>query len=266
MDHYKTLGVGRDASPDDIKKAYRKLASIHHPDKGGDTAMFQNIQTAYEVLSDPQKKQQYDNPQPQGFGHNPFGGGFSFSTGGMNIDDIFAQMFPNQRPPGFGGQQKQQYRTTIWVTLDQVYNGGEQTLQLQGPNGHQAIKVQIPRGIDNGATVRYDNLIPNGILLAEFRVHPHPIYDRQGHDLYAVHRINVLDLIVGTSFDFTTIDGKILQVNVKPKTQPDSILRIPNKGLPTQNGYGDQLILLKPFLPDMINPRITESILLSRQS
>ena len=72
MDYYETLGVNHTTQPDEIKKAYRKLASQHHPDKGGDTKKFQDIQKAYEVLSDPQKKHEYDNPNPFG-GQNPFG-------------------------------------------------------------------------------------------------------------------------------------------------------------------------------------------------
>ena len=70
MDHYATLGVAKNATPDDIKKAYRKLASKHHPDKGGDTATFQKIEEAYRILSDPQQRQQYDNPMPQNFGQS----------------------------------------------------------------------------------------------------------------------------------------------------------------------------------------------------
>ena len=85
-DHYQILGIAKNATPDEIKKAYRRLASIHHPDKGGDTAEFQKIQVAYDILSDPQKRQQYDNPMPQG---NPFGshpGGFHFNMNGFNMD------------------------------------------------------------------------------------------------------------------------------------------------------------------------------------
>ena len=78
MDHYTTLGVNKNASPEEIKKAYRKMAGIHQPDKGGDTAAFQDIQTAYETLSDPNKKQQYDQPTPQG--------GFNFNTHGFGAE------------------------------------------------------------------------------------------------------------------------------------------------------------------------------------
>ena len=88
-DHYATLGVARTATPDEIKRAFRKLASQHHPDKGGDTARFQQIQAAYDVLGDAAKRQQYDNPQPFG-GQNPFGQhGFNFDfssgPGGFNF-------------------------------------------------------------------------------------------------------------------------------------------------------------------------------------
>src|SRR6056300_983681 len=94
MDYYETLGVDRTASPEVIKKAYRKLASKHHPDKGGDAEQFKQIQQAYEVLGDPQKKDQYDNPQPDWNLHQP--GGFD----NVDIQDIFSQFFrQNQRQP-----------------------------------------------------------------------------------------------------------------------------------------------------------------------
>jgi DnaJ-class molecular chaperone len=272
MDHYNTLGVAKNATPDEIKKAYRRMAGIHHPDKGGNTAEFQKIQAAYEILGDPQKKQEYDNPH-HGFPGGGFpgggfpGGGFSFH-GGPDINDIIGQMFGGG---AFGRQNpfqqfQQTYKTTIWVSLEQVYNGGEQMLQMQGPNGVQVVKIDIPKGVENGAQLRYDNLIPNGILLVEFRVHVHQKYERHGIHLQCTHRISVLDLIIGTSFPFTTISGKTFDVEVKPSTQPDSTLRIPGQGLPTQNGYGDQLILIKPFIPDKIDKRITDSILQHKTS
>lgn len=259
MDHYNTLGVAKNSTPDEIKKAYRRMAAIHHPDKGGDTAEFQKIQQAYETLSDPQKKQEYDNPN-QGF-HGFSGGGFNFHhNGGVDINDIIGQMFGGG---GFGRQNpfQQTYKTTIWVSLEQVYNGGEQMLQMQGPNGVQVVKIEIPKGVENGSQLRYDNLIPNGILLVEFRVHVHQKYERHGAHLQCTQRISVLDLIIGTSFSFTTISGKTFEVDVKPGTQPDSTLRIAGQGLPANSGYGDQLILIKPFIPDKIDKRITDSIL-----
>ena len=267
MEHYKTLGVDSNASPDDIKKAYRKMAGIHHPDKGGNTATFQKIQQAYETLSDPQKKQQYDNPNPFGGGmhstggmHGGFPGGFQFHMNGFDMNDVFGQMFGQQRHP-----QRPTYKTTLWVTLEQVYKGDEQTLQFNTNGENNVVNIQIPKGVDNGATLRYDNLIRDGVLIVEFRIHQHTKFQRHGFDLVTEHEISVLDLIVGVDIKFTTISGKTLEVKIKPKTQPNTTLRIPGEGLPTTYGYGDQMILLKPVIPDMISDSVINSIILSRK-
>ena len=261
MDHYKTLGVTRNASPDEIKKAYRKLAGQHHPDKGGDTAMFQKIQEAYETLSDPQKKQQHDNPNPFGgmnFGHqtgNPFS--FQFHQGTVDMNDIFGQMFGH---PGHRQPQKPQYRTTIAITLEQVYNGDEQVLQFNDMGKNSTVKIQIPKGIENGATLKYEQLIKDAILFVEFRVLPHQRFQRNGYELITEHNISVLELITGTSFKFITISGKTLDVSVKPQTGPNSTLRIPGEGLPKQYGFGDQMIVLRPYMPDIIDSKIIDAI------
>jgi len=263
MDHYKTLGVAKNATPDQIKTAYRKLASVHHPDKGGDTAKFQEIQSAYETLSDPDKKQEYDRPQPQGFGGFP--GGFSFHSGGMNMDDIFGQMFGgtfNQpRQP-----QNPTYKTTLGITLEQAYAGGEQVLQFQTHAGTQIVRIDIPRGVENGAQLRYENLIPDTILIIEFRIKEHAKFQRRGLNLQTEVDISVLDLIVGTSLDFETISGKKFKVVVPPKTQPNSMLRIQGQGLIHNTTTGDQILYLKPYMPDIISDVITNSILQTRNN
>lgn len=263
-DHYQTLGVARNATPDDIKKAYRRLAGIHHPDKGGDTAEFQKIQQAYETLSDPEKKQQYDNPNPFGQGGHGFPGGFHFNVNGFDINDIFGQMFGG----GFAGQRRPQmpsYRTTVFMTLEQVYMGMEQTLQFNATGQSQIIKIQVPRGVQDGQTIRYDNLIKDSILLVEFRIHPHNKFDRDGVNLYTIQDIDVLDLIVGAELDFTTISGKTLKVTIPPKTQPGSKLRLVGEGMPNNNGFGDQYLLLKPYVSDTIDKRIVDIILQTKK-
>ena len=269
MDHYKTLGVERNASPEEIKKAYRKLAGQHHPDKGGDTKKFQQIEEAYRTLSDPQQKGAYDNPNQGnpfnmnfGGGFGPgFPGGFQFHTQGFNTDDLFAQMFGGQRG---GKPPPPTYRTAIWVSLEQVYTGADQTLQLQTPNGIQVAKIQTPKGVENGAVMRFDNIIPNAVLIVEFRIHDHPKYKREGFNLISEYLINVFDLVVGTKFKFDTLGGKSIDVIVNDKTQPNSKIKLPGHGLPVNNQFGDQYILLKPFIPDTIDQRITDSILLNR--
>ena len=267
MDHYKTLGVAKNATPDDIKKAYRRLAAIHHPDKGGDTATFQQVQQAYEILSDNEKKQQYDNPNPFGQGHpgagfpGGFPGGFQFHMNGMNINDIFGSVFGDgfARPQGFKPQPPS-YRTVVTVTLEQAYSGAEQVLQFNDHTGPKIVKIQIPKGVENGATVRYDNLIKDSILLVEFRIQPHERFEREGPHLYSVQELNVLDLIVGSTFKFQTISGKFVDVTVPPKTQPGNKLRLAKSGLPSNGDFGDQYVLLKPYIPDIIDQRIIDAI------
>jgi DnaJ-class molecular chaperone len=264
MDHYQTLGVAKNATQDEIKKAYRRLAGIHHPDKGGDTAQFQKIQSAYEILSDPNKKQQYDNPNPfgqgmhHGFNMHGFPGGFSFSMGGINIDDIFGQMFGDQRGPH--RPQTPNYRTTVVVTLEDIYNGSEKTLQFNDHTGQKTVKISVPKGAENGTTMRYDNLIKDAILLVEFRIQPHNKFEREGPNLFTVYDIDIFDLIVGTTFKLTSISGKTIEVIVPPKTQPGQKMRVSGEGLPISLGYGDLFILLKPYIPDIIDNRLIDSI------
>jgi DnaJ-class molecular chaperone len=262
MDHYQTLGVAKNATPDEIKKSYRKLASKHHPDKGGDTATFQKIEEAYRILSDPQQRQQYDNPMPQG---NPFGGGFNFNGGPDIFQDFMSQMF-RQHQHHNQQRQKPTFRTSVTVTLEQVYNGENHVIRLQTPTNTHAATIQIQKGIHSGDQVKFDNIIQDANLIVEFRVSPHLKYDRNGNDLLSNHPISVLDLITGTSFEFTTISGKTFEVTVKPKTQPFMQLKITGQGMPIQgtNRYGDQIILLKPYIPDIIDESIIDSILQSK--
>lgn len=260
MDHYAVLGVSKDATPDEIKKAYRKLASQHHPDKGGDTAKFQQIQEAYAVLSDTDKRAMYDNPQPQGFP-----GGFQFHMGpGMDINDIFGQMFGGgQSPFNMNRNQKQVLRTQVQASLLNAYNGGTQILRLNTQQGPKVIDIQIPKGVQTGQQARYDNIIPNAILLVEFVVMADLKFERRQNDLLANHSVSVLDLIVGCTFEFTTISGTTVEVKIPPKTQPFMQLKLAGYGMPvgTTGYYGDQLILLKPFIPDNISEDIVDSIL-----
>lgn len=256
MDYYKTLGVEKNATPDDIKKAYRKLASQHHPDKGGDTIRFQEIQAAYETLSDPIKRQEYDNPMPQGMP-----GGFHFNANGFDLNDIFAQVFDQHRQ--HSNFNKQTYRTRVNISLKDAYLGTKSTLKLQGLANMKICTIDVPKGITDGSQIRYDNIIDNGSLIVEFVINPDLKFDRKGNDLYSNVSISVLDLIVGTEIEFTTLSGKNLLVNINSKTQPYMQLKIPGEGMPIYGTkmYGDQIILLKPFMPDKIDQAITDSIL-----
>lgn len=258
MDHYNTLGVPRTATADEIKKAYRKLAMQHHPDKGGDINKFQEISNAYETLSDTDKRFQYDNPQAR---QNPFGeqpGGFGFNFNGFDLNDLFGQAFGQRGPHP---QQKPSYRTRVTVSLVDVFNGADQVLQLGTPQGTKVINIKIPQGIHSGSSIRYDNIIDDGSLIIEFLILPDLRFDRHGDDLYSNFPISVLDLIVGTKVDFTTIEGKTLEVNIAPNTQPSQQVKIAGHGMTRSDGTrGNQILLLKPFIPANINNEVIEAI------
>lgn len=260
-DYYQTLGVAKTASPDEIKKAYRKLASQHHPDKGGDTAMFQRLEEAYRTLSDPEKRQQYDNPQPQ---FNPGGGGgfppgFDFG-GGAGFQDIFAQMFRQHHQP----KPETVYKTIAHLTLEQVYNGGHHVLQLMINGKPEVINIDIPENADNGVQYRYSS-IPNSQLIVEFRIHPHPRFERREYDLYATQEIDMLDFVVGGTFEFYSISGKTFEVGIKAKTLPGNMVKLTAQGLRRGAGFGDQYILLKPKFSDTIDQNVIDSILESKR-
>lgn len=263
-DHYQTLGVAKNATPDEIKKSYRKLASQHHPDKGGDTATFQRIEEAYRTLSDSEKRHQYDNPMPQGF-PSGFPGGFHFQQG-PDINDIFGQMFGMRHGNPFQPPGHQVFRTQVMLTLEEMYTGTQRVLNLQLPTGTKVVNVDVPKGIDSGSQIKYENIVKNGVLIIEFHAMQHLRFERKNADLYCNQSISVLDLIVGTAFHFNTISGRTLEVKVNPKTQPWTQLKLPGQGMPISNShsYGDQIILLKPFIPDNIPNEISETILRHR--
>ena len=258
MDYYATLGVSKDATPDQLKKAYRKLASTHHPDKGGDTKKFQEIQTAYDTLSDPQKRQMYDNPRPQMQG---MPGGFSFHSQGFDLNDLFAQAFGGSSP--FGQRNsKPTYRTRMNVSLLDAYNGNRQYINVQTNTHTTPLSIDVPKGIISGQQIRYDNLLDNATLLVEFIVLPDLKFERHDNNLVCSHNVSVFDLITGSSFEFTTISGKTLNVNIKPGTQPHTHLKLTGFGMPILNTplYGDQIILLKPYIPDNIDTQLLDAI------
>jgi DnaJ-class molecular chaperone len=261
MDHYTKLGIAQNANPEEIKKAYRKLASTHHPDKGGDTKQFQEIEEAYRILSNPETKAQYDNSRR--VNHNPFNEmfqDFGVFTGVNSPHDIFQHIFKqaNQRQH----QQQNICRTFVAVSLEDAYFGKELTLKLQTPNFNKLVSINCPKGVQHGNVLRYENLIENTLLMVEFRINPNLKFDRNNNDLYSNVPISVLDLIAGTKIEFTTLGNKTLELNIPPKTQPFMQLQLQGHGMPIMNSklFGDQIVVLKPFMPDKISDKVIEAI------
>ena len=253
-DHYAALGVARTATPDEIKRAFRKLASQHHPDKGGDTQKFQEIQAAYDTLGDAAKRQQYDNPAPQ-FAGMPGGAQF-------NMGDIFAQMFGGH--PGFAGQhpRRNHARMSLWITLRDVLTGGHRQVAVGSMAGQSTIEIDIPLGIDDGDMVQYQGLAPGGQdLVIEFKIHPHPQFRRDGLNLIVDHKCSVWDMIQGGDTTVNHLDGNQLLVTVPPLTDNGTTLRLRGRGLGDRKGNkGDLFVKLHALLPRSISPELIEAI------
>jgi curved DNA-binding protein len=252
-DHYAALGVPRTATAAEIKQAFRKLASQHHPDKGGDTAKFQSIQAAYAVLGDEQKRAEYDNPQPQFGGFGGFGGGPQFN-------DIFSQMFGGQ----FGQQhpRRNHVRMTLYISLLDVAQGGKKAVAVATSQGQSTVELDVPLGLNDGDNIQYGGLAPGGQdLVITFRIRPEPAWHRDGLNLTVDHSILVWDLILGADITVKNILGHSLTVRVPPRCQPSSVLRLRSQGLKDRRGaQGDQFVKLNAQIPATLAPELIEAI------
>ena len=240
MNYYDVLGVPTDASEADIKKAFRKLASQHHPDKGGDTDKFQQIQEAYETLSDSNRRQEYDHPPRQGFSGNFHQGHQTFG------DDVFAEMF------GAGGRhfnfRHQQMRnpdamTNIMLSLKDCFSGVNKILDFGNNNTHS---VNIPPGTMPGTKIRVSGMSPNvpnpsapaGDLIINIQVHREQGFDLDGPNLIHYAEIDAISAMVGCEIPIRHVTGRTVKLKVPAGTQPGSKLRIKGMGLPIQGNGG----------------------------
>ena len=249
-DYYLILGVPRTASNDEIKRAYRKLAMQHHPDRGGDQVKFQDINEAYITLSDPGKKQAYDNPAPA---FSQGGAGFPFTDFfemfGMRPGGAPHQNFHHQRSP----------RMNLWITLEDVARGGPRMINV----ANHTAEIVIPQGIEDGDNVRYSGIGPNSTdIIALFRVTPNPKWQRNGADISTEIAISVWDLILGTELTLTTLTGNTVQITIPPNTQPGTVMRVRGYGLPRKQSTqrGDIMIRTQARLPESIPQELREHI------
>lgn len=251
QDHYSTLGVGKGAKADEIKSAYRKLAKEFHPDvPGGNAAKFQQVQEAYEVLSDANKRAQYDQPRS-----NPFQSAQGRDWSHVFSDDDFFSVFMQ------GGRRQQQnsnVRTSIEVPLRSIINDQKKTLRVNTGSGTNDIEVNIPKGIRSGAVISFKGMgqkvyanQPAGDLLLEIVIKEDPAYQRRDDDLISTLSISAFDAILGCDVDFDTIWGRTVRIKIPQGTQHGSNFRLVNNGLPkiNSNSIGHQYVVIHIFIP-----------------
>ena len=233
------------------------MASQHHPDKGGDTAKFQQIEEAYRVLSDDNQRAQYDRPQPEF--SDPFGP--FMNSGGFNdifrhFGDVFGQHHHRQQP-----QRNRVVNITAGITLEDAFNGKELLANVTLPSGkEQMINVKIPAGVEHGTTLRLAGMgedsipgAPRGDIHMTVNILPHPIFQRHGNDLITETNIPIWTAILGGNITVKTIDGKDFEMSIPEGTQFGTTMAMQNAGMPNMNQpsvRGRMLVKLNITVPN----------------
>jgi DnaJ-class molecular chaperone len=251
MDPWSTLGVGRDASYEEIKKAYRKLAMQHHPDRGGNTETFQSIQQAYDDITSGRAEQSQIPPGFQEFHFNqggPFGGFGGFGPFGW------------QPPP----QQRRNEDLTVEyrVSLEDLYHGKTDTIRIRTPDQKKQIQLDviIQPGTPSNIRIRFPgaNTSISGIaagdvylMVTQFK---HPYFERNGDDLILYKDVNIFKAMAGGTMEFNTLDGRKLEMKIPAGSQPGVKLRVSGAGMPMfqRTGFhGDLYVQLNMVVPTL---------------
>lgn len=297
-DYYKTLGVAKTATPEEIKKAFRKLARQYHPDVNKTPEAerrFKDLNEANEVLADPEKRKRYDQLGPDwaryasgagfpggdgagtngryqwtyagspGGGANPFGEEAGFS-------DFFRTIFGE----GFESQPRRGTRTraraggdsehVVEVSLAEAAAGAARTLELRAEDGKtRTLEVRIPAGVREGQRIRLAGQGgsgqgggPSGDLFLKVSVRPHPFFTRDGDDLRAELPVALHEALLGAEVTVPTLKGRV-SLRIPPETQNGRTIRLAGQGLPRAGGgTGDLYVTVKVVLPTKLTERERE--------
>jgi curved DNA-binding protein len=278
-EYYQVLGLKKGASPEEIKKSYRKLAVKYHPDKnpGNKEAeeKFKEINEAYAVLSDPQKKSQYDQ-----FGSNGFQQRFSqedifrgfdvgdlFKDKGFGTDDIFSRIFGEatrrQRGGfGFGGAPRkgEDFTMELNITFREAYDGGEKRVAFMRDGTREELSVKIPAGIETGAKLRISGKGgggsgggPAGDLFLTILVGKDPVFEREGDDIIVARDVKFTEAALGSSLDVPTMEGT-KRIKIPTGIQPGTRIRLKGLGFPHQGktGHGDLYVKIGIRVPEQL--------------
>jgi len=297
IDYYKVLGLQKNASDKDIKKAYRKMARKYHPDvnPGDKTAekKFKEINEANEVLSNPENRKKYDKygkdwkhadeiekarkQQQQyqqsyggGFGGGAYAGGENFNE--EDYSDFFASMFGGAaggRTSGFGGGRRttkfkgQDFNAELQLNLTDVYKSHKQTLTVNGKN----IRLTIPAGVENGQVIKIKghggpgiNGGAKGDLYIKFRIVNNTKFKRKGNDLYLTVDLDLYKAVLGGDIIIETLGGKV-KLKVKPETQNETKVKLKGKGFPVykkEGQFGDLYVTYKIKIPTNLSDKEKE--------
>ena len=275
-DYYKILGVNKNSSEEEIKKAFRKLAHAYHPDKqGGDEAKFKEVNEAYSVLSDKKKRVQYDTfgsagPGTGGFGHStgsgqggfdPNGFGFDFSgfqNGNFDVGDlgdILSSIFGGRRV-----RRGRDIAVDIELSFHESIFGAERKVVINSKFVKQKeVTISVPPGIDEGQMIRLSGMgevleggLP-GDLFVKVHVRKHPTLRKEGYSLVMDLQIKLSEALLGGERTVPTLDGEIT-LRIPTGTNTGTILRVKEKGVPMGNGRrGDLYVRVKVKLPEKLS-------------
>ena len=267
IDYYKILGVDKNASQEDIKKAYRKLACKYHPDLNPNDSSakekFQQLNEANEVLGDPEKRKKYDTYWYSTDGTH-FSGGFGGNESGFS--DFFEELFGKRgASAGFGrGQYRgQDIQAELPLTLREAAVTHQQTFTVNG----ETLRITVPAGVENGQVIKLKghggkgvNGAPGGDLYITFIVQDDPVFKRKGNDLYTDLNVDLYTAVLGGDVIVNTLDGQV-KMKVQPGTQSESKVRLKGKGFPLykeERKAGDLIVTYHVTIPTHLSEKQKE--------